>query len=118
MTNVPRSRVQHTDVSQGPLERNHGLGTLVVYTAGTDHAKVELGGLDHRWRCASASTCSPASRPMASEQRLHPASMLFAVAGSLKTFALPGLLRALHGWPIVVGSGARAATGKPGCCSC
>ena len=48
VTNVPRSRVQHTDVSQGPLERNHGLGTLVVYTAGTDHAKVELGGLDHQ----------------------------------------------------------------------
>ena len=33
--NVPRSRVQHTDVSQGPLERSHGLGTLVIYTAGT-----------------------------------------------------------------------------------
>jgi uncharacterized protein len=45
--NVPRSRVQHTDVSQGPLERRFGLGTLVVYTAGTDHAKVDLAGLDH-----------------------------------------------------------------------
>jgi len=45
--NVPRSRVQHIDVSQGPLERRYGLGTLVVYTAGTDHAKVELGGLAH-----------------------------------------------------------------------
>lgn len=45
--NVPRSRVQHTDVSQGPLERRHGLGTLVIYTAGTDHAKVNLGGLEH-----------------------------------------------------------------------
>jgi membrane protein YdbS with pleckstrin-like domain len=45
--NVPRSRVQHTDVSQGPLERRFGLGTLVVYTAGTDHAKVDLGGLEH-----------------------------------------------------------------------
>ena len=45
--NVPRSRVQHTDVSQGPLERTHGLGTLVIYTAGTEHARVELGGLDH-----------------------------------------------------------------------
>jgi len=44
---VPRSRVQHTDVSQGPLERAHGLGTLVVYTAGTDHARVDLSGLDH-----------------------------------------------------------------------
>jgi membrane protein YdbS with pleckstrin-like domain len=45
--NVPRSRVQHTDVSQGPLERSHGLGTLVIYTAGTDHAQVQLPGLAH-----------------------------------------------------------------------
>ena len=45
--NVPRSRVQHTDVSQGPIERRFGLGTLVIYTAGTDHAKVDLGGLEH-----------------------------------------------------------------------
>lgn len=45
--NVPRSRVQHTDVSQGPLERRYGLGTLVVYTAGTDHARVALAGLEH-----------------------------------------------------------------------
>jgi membrane protein YdbS with pleckstrin-like domain len=44
---VPKSRVQHTDVSQGPLERRYGLGTLIVYTAGTDHAKVELPGLSH-----------------------------------------------------------------------
>jgi len=45
--NVPRSRVQHTDVSQGPLERRHGLGTLVIYTAGTNHARVDLAGLEH-----------------------------------------------------------------------
>ena len=45
--NVPRSRVQHTDVAQGPLERRHGLGRLIVYTAGTDHARVELPGLAH-----------------------------------------------------------------------
>jgi uncharacterized protein len=44
---VPRSRVQHTDVSQGPVERRYGLGTLVIYTAGTDHAKVDLAGLAH-----------------------------------------------------------------------
>ena len=45
--NVPKSRVQHTDVSQGPLQRRYALGTLVIYTAGTDHAKVELPGLTH-----------------------------------------------------------------------
>jgi uncharacterized protein len=45
--NVPRSRVQHIDVSQGPVDRRFGLGTLVIYTAGTDHARVELRGLEH-----------------------------------------------------------------------
>ncbi|HWM93723.1 MAG TPA: PH domain-containing protein [Thermoanaerobaculia bacterium] len=45
--NVPRSRVQHTDVSQGPIERSFGLGTLVIYTAGTSHARVDLSGLEH-----------------------------------------------------------------------
>ena len=45
--NVPRSRVQHIDVTQGPIDRRFGLGTLVIYTAGTNHAKVELGGLEH-----------------------------------------------------------------------
>jgi hypothetical protein len=44
---VPRSRIQHTDVSQGPLERDRGLATLVVYTAGTDYERIELDGLAH-----------------------------------------------------------------------
>jgi membrane protein YdbS with pleckstrin-like domain len=44
--NVPRSRVQHTDGVAGPLERHHGLGTLVVYTAGTQHSEVTLAGLE------------------------------------------------------------------------
>ncbi len=44
---VPRSRVQHTDVSQGPLERSFGLATLVLHTAGTIHAAVPLEGLAH-----------------------------------------------------------------------
>jgi membrane protein YdbS with pleckstrin-like domain len=47
VSNVPRSRVQHTDVAQGPLERKHGLGRLIVYTAGTQHSRVELPGLEH-----------------------------------------------------------------------
>jgi hypothetical protein len=45
--NVPKSRVQHIDVTQGPIERRFELGTLVIYTAGTDHAKVALTGLEH-----------------------------------------------------------------------
>jgi membrane protein YdbS with pleckstrin-like domain len=44
--NVPRSRVQHTDVAEGPLERKYGLGRLVIYTAGTEHSRVELPGLE------------------------------------------------------------------------
>ena len=45
--NIPRSRVQHTDVSQGPFERRHGLGTLHIYTAGVSNSVVLLPGLDH-----------------------------------------------------------------------
>jgi membrane protein YdbS with pleckstrin-like domain len=47
VTSVPRSRVQHIDVSQGPLERAYGLGRLVIYTAGTEHSRVDLPGLNH-----------------------------------------------------------------------
>jgi hypothetical protein len=43
---VPRSRVQHTDVGQGPVERSLGLSHLVIHTAGTTGASVALGGLD------------------------------------------------------------------------
>jgi uncharacterized protein len=44
---VPRSRVQHIDVTQGPIERSFGLATLSIYTAGSDYSKVDLPGLDH-----------------------------------------------------------------------
>jgi hypothetical protein len=45
LTNVPRSRVQHTDVSQGPLERSLALATLDIYTAGKAFAVVRVRGL-------------------------------------------------------------------------
>ena len=44
---VPRARVQHTDVSQGPLQRRFGVGTLKLYTAGSRYTKIELPGLAH-----------------------------------------------------------------------
>jgi membrane protein YdbS with pleckstrin-like domain len=44
---VPRSRVQHTDVTQGPLERTFGLATVIIHTAGTQYARVSIEGLDH-----------------------------------------------------------------------
>lgn len=45
--NVPRSRVQHTDVLQGPIMRKFDLATLTIHTAGTEHATVALEGLSH-----------------------------------------------------------------------
>lgn len=44
---VPRSRVQHTDVSQGPLQRRYGVATLTVYTAGSEYNSVAVEGLPH-----------------------------------------------------------------------
>ena len=43
---VPKSRIQHTDVSQGPLERNFELSTLHIFTAGTEHSEVTLAGIE------------------------------------------------------------------------
>ena len=41
---VPRSRVQHLDIHNGPMERSRGLATLVIHTAGTEsHALKQQG---------------------------------------------------------------------------
>lgn len=61
--NIPRSRVQHTDVSQGPFERRHGLGTLQIYTAGVSHAVVPLAGLEHSRALAIRDLLLPRERP-------------------------------------------------------
>ncbi len=45
---VPRNRVQHTDVIQGPLERRLKLAELIVHTAGTRNASVKLPGILHK----------------------------------------------------------------------
>jgi membrane protein YdbS with pleckstrin-like domain len=47
VTSIPKARVQHTDVVQGPIQRRFGLGKLVIYTAGTQDASVSLSGLSH-----------------------------------------------------------------------
>ncbi len=44
-TIVPLRRIQHLDVSQDLLERNYGLGKLIVHTAGTRSSDVVLPGL-------------------------------------------------------------------------
>jgi uncharacterized protein len=45
-TIIPFGRVQHIDVSQGPVERHYGVATLTLHTAGTRSAAVALPGLD------------------------------------------------------------------------
>jgi membrane protein YdbS with pleckstrin-like domain len=44
---LPRLRIQHTDVSQGPLQRHYGVATLKLYTAGSRFTRIELPGLEH-----------------------------------------------------------------------
>ncbi|GGM76685.1 membrane protein YdbS with pleckstrin-like domain [Halarchaeum rubridurum] len=44
-TVVPYVRVQHVDSQRGPLERLLGLGTVVVYTAGSRGADVSIPGV-------------------------------------------------------------------------
>lgn len=46
-TVVPYVRVQHVDTRRGPVERLAGLGTVVVYTAGSRGADVSVPGLVH-----------------------------------------------------------------------
>jgi membrane protein YdbS with pleckstrin-like domain len=61
--NVPRSRVQHTDVSQGPLERRFGIGTLIIHTAGTEDAIVAVHGLAHETALAIRDHLLPREGP-------------------------------------------------------
>ncbi len=42
---IPISRMQHVDLTRGPIERLFGLATLVVFTAGTEGASFRLPGL-------------------------------------------------------------------------
>jgi len=44
-TFVPRARVQHTDVSQGPIGRHYGVATLRLYTAASHAGVIEVEGL-------------------------------------------------------------------------
>lgn len=46
-TFVPRARVQHTEVQQGPIARRYGMASLKVFTAGAGHGEIEIDGLIH-----------------------------------------------------------------------
>lgn len=43
---LPLNRLQHVDLRQGPIERYFGLSTLMLHTAGTHQAVLEIPGLD------------------------------------------------------------------------
>jgi uncharacterized protein len=43
---LPLSRLQHVDLHRGPLERAHGLASLILYTAGSHSAALVVPGLD------------------------------------------------------------------------
>lgn len=45
MTSVPFNRIQHCEVSQGPLGRIFGLSSVKVYTAGGSSSDLSIGGL-------------------------------------------------------------------------
>ncbi len=45
-TIVPFGRVQHIDLAQGPVERQFGVATLILHTAGTRNSEVVLPGLE------------------------------------------------------------------------
>jgi membrane protein YdbS with pleckstrin-like domain len=41
----PFNRIQHSSVNTGFFERKYGLATLILYTAGTDDADLQIPGL-------------------------------------------------------------------------
>ena len=51
-TVVPFGRIQHIDVTRGPVERLFGLSTLVVHTAGNHNHAVPLPGLSEETAAA------------------------------------------------------------------
>jgi uncharacterized protein len=42
---LPRARIQHSDVTQGPLQRRYGVATLTFFTAGSVYTSISLPGL-------------------------------------------------------------------------
>ncbi len=47
ITTIPFNRIQHTEVSQGPLERKFELCTLKIYTAGGATSDLSIPGLEN-----------------------------------------------------------------------
>lgn len=47
VTILPLSRIQHTEIHRGPLERRLGLASLRLYSAGGMSADLNISGLSH-----------------------------------------------------------------------
>lgn len=60
---LPRVRIQHTDVTQGPLQRHYGLARLKLYTAGSKFNCIQLHGLSHAAATALRDELAPDDTP-------------------------------------------------------
>lgn len=45
---LPLNRLQHVDIHRGPIERAHGLSSLLLHTAGSQAATLVIPGLDEK----------------------------------------------------------------------
>ncbi|MEY3050447.1 MAG: hypothetical protein RLY31_232 [Bacteroidota bacterium] len=70
-TVVPYNRVQHCEVSRGPLERWTGLATLRIYTAGSTGGDLQVGGLPYMdaLRIKEFVTAQAGTMPVASDSK-------------------------------------------------
>lgn len=46
MITIPFNRIQHTEISRGPIERKFDLSTLKIYTAGGSTSDLSIPGLE------------------------------------------------------------------------
>ena len=46
LTTVPFNRIQHSEVTQGPIAKRYKICTLKLYTAGSSGANLQISGLD------------------------------------------------------------------------
>ena len=46
MITIPFNRIQHTEISRGPIERKYELSTLKIYTAGGATSDLSIPGLE------------------------------------------------------------------------
>lgn len=46
MVTIPFNRIQHTEISRGPIERRFELSTLKIYTAGGSTSDLSIPGLE------------------------------------------------------------------------